>query len=510
MWALVIAGVFAYALAAIAGEPLRINGDSALHIQAAERILQGGLAHVDAIDTNPPLIMYLTALPTAVAHATGSHPVPVFLLSVWLFTVASTFATRQLLLSALSPREAIHADLLGVSVALASYVLLVRDEYGQREHLFVFGVLPYLIVRFRAWERIPTPRGVVIGAGLVAGLAASIKPQLALIVLAPEIYWLLTRRTFLPLLRSEIGAAAAIAAAYLAHFLFVPKVGEAFFGRWVPLLVKGFGAYNGTLESILLWHYAEWQLAAIALVALALRAKPADVAWRLTRPLAAATMAAVAVYILQRKGWTYHAVPILVLAYALAGLIVAQLFTPAHERESESPLTSAIPLRLIRLAIVGAVAVTIAGSLLAIGPSTRSQLERLQAESSLAREITAHTQQGEPVLLLSTNAWDPYPLLAQLRRPQASRFLFAFPVALFHYGAPSQAEETRFLDELKDDIEANRPKLVMIDVKQPCMACPDGFSLHDYFARTAFVADAMAEYSRSTNVDHYAVYLRKN
>ena len=47
-----IAAIFAYALAAIAVDPLSLNGDAALHIEAAERILDGGTPSVDAIDTN--------------------------------------------------------------------------------------------------------------------------------------------------------------------------------------------------------------------------------------------------------------------------------------------------------------------------------------------------------------------------------------------------------------------------------------------------------------------------
>jgi hypothetical protein len=525
-WTLVIAAIFAYTLATIARNPLWINGDSALHIEAAERILAGGLAHVDAIDTNPPLIMYLSAVPTAIAHAIGGHPVPVFLVVVWLLTVVSTFASRQLLLGAVAPREAIHAHLLGVSAALASCAVLLRTEYGQREHLFVVGVLPYLIVRFRRWELIPTPRAAAITAGIAAGVATSIKPQLAMIVLAPEIYWLISRRAFRPLLCEESVAAVASAAAYLAHFLVWSEVGKAFFGRWLPMVMEGYGAYNGTFESILLWHYAEWQPVAVAILPFAVRARRPDLAWRMTQPLAVAIVASAAVYVLQHKGWTYHAVPILMLAYTLAGLVVAQLLSPPNDGEPDRALTGVVPARVVRLAIGTAVAIAIVGSLLSIGPETRAERDRLITGSAVARAITAHTREGEPVLLLSTSTWGPYPLLVQLRRPQASRFLLAFPVSLLYYGVtrepgqpfpyrgtngiPRPAEETRFLDDLRVDIETSRPKMVLIDANARCEACPEGFALHEYFERTGFAATALAEYARSANIDRYALYLRRD
>jgi hypothetical protein len=517
-WSLVIAAIFAYALVAIAVEPLRINGDSALHIEAAERILDGGLPHVDAIDTNPPLIMYLTAVPTAVARALGSHPIPVFLVAVWLFTATATFASRHLLLGALRAREAIHAHLLGAGLALASCALLFSNEFGQREHLFIFGVFPFLIARFRSWEGIATPPAAAIVAGVAAGIAASIKPQLALIVIAPEVYWLLTRRDIRTLVRVEVMAAVTMAAVYLAYLLLWPGQREAFFGVWVPLLVRGFAAFNGTYESIILWHFADWRPAAIAILPFLLRARPEDSAWKLTRPLAIATVTAAAVYVLQRKGWTYHALPIHVLAYAVASLVIAQLFTPVDEATAPPALTTTIPARLLKAAAAGAIALAVIGAMVVIGPETRAHEDRIIANSAVAQRIAAETQPGDAVLVLSTSAWDPYPLLVQLRRRQASRALFAFPISLLYFGStagpdqpsPYPEDEARFLDDLKADMQTKQPQLVLIDTTKPCYGCPVGMSLPAYFERTGFVESSLAGYERSGNSDRFEVYRRRN
>ena len=510
-----IAAIFAYALAAIAVDPLSLNGDAALHIEAAERILDGGTPSVDAIDTNPPLIMYLTAVPTAVARLLDTHPIPVFLISVWLLSAVSAFSARRLLLGALPPRESVHAHLLGVSLALATCALLFRNEFGQREHLFIYGVLPYLMVRFRSWEEIPTPTAAAVLCGFAAGFAASIKPQLALIVIAPEIYWAITRRGVRALFRIEIAAAVAAGLAYLAYLVLVPAQREAFFGVWVPLLVRGFAAFNGTYESVILWHFADWRPAAVAILPFVLRARAGDTAWRLARPLAAATIAAAAVFILQRKGWTYHAVPILVLAYVVVGFIAAQLLTPTSDERPSPALTSMIPARLLRLAFGSAIVLAIAISLIAAGTGVRGHQERILTNSAVGQRITAHSNAGDPVLLLSTSAWDPYPLLVQLERRQASRALFAFPVSLIYHGSngdqpsPYPEVEARFLEDLKADVLNKRPKLVLIDTTKPCYGCPEGMALTSYFERTGFVATALAGYERSSNVGRYETYVKR-
>lgn len=515
-WTLVVAGIFAYALMAIAVEPLGINGDSALHIEAAERILDGGLPHVDAIDTNPPLIMFLTAVPTAAARLLNVHPIPVFLVSVLLLSAVAAFAARRLLLEALPAREAIHAHLLGVALAVAACVLLFRNEFGQREHLFVFGVLPYLMVRFRSWEGIATARAAAVACGLAAGIAASIKPQLALIVIAPEIYWAITRRTLRAIFRTEVVAAVSAAMAYLAYLVVVPAQREAFFGVWVPLLMHGFAAFNASYESLVLLHFADWRPAAVAMLPFVLRARPADTAWRLAQPLAVATATAAAVYLLQRKGWTYHAAPIRVLACVLVGLIAAQLLTPAADVLSPSPLTATIPGRVLKLAFSGAIALAVVISLIAIGSGVPAHQDRITADSSIAQRITAHTNPGDPVLVLSTNGWDPFPLLVQLQRRQASRALFAFPVSLLYYGSTSDGpslyprEERMFLEGLQEDVLTRRPRIVLIDSVTPCYGCPDGMSLTSYFERTGFIDTALAGYERASNVDRYQVYLPVN
>lgn len=525
VWSLIIGVVFAYSLASIAAHPLLIPGDCALHIEAAEKILSGGLAGVDAVDTNPPLIMLITTVPTAFAHLIGMHPIPVFLVFVWLFTVATTFGARQLLADALSAREAIHADFLGVALAVVSCVLQMGDMYGQREYLFIFGVMPYLVIRFRRWEGIPVSSAAAIGWGVIAGIAASIKPQLALIVLVPEVYWLFTRRNLGPLMKREVYGAVSAAAAYLAYLVLIPEVRRFVLGRWVPLLVHGYAAYDIPWISLLTLQSEYWRAAGLAFLPFVLRGRPDDVAWRLMRPLATALAMAAVVYIVQHKGWPYHALPVSVLAYALAGLMLAQSMTRAADSEPSMGFTSLVRSRTWVLALALVVSLSVGASLLALGPSSREAEIELVRDYPMARGIASYTNEGDSVLFLSTSVVDPYPVLVQMRRHQASRTMFAFPIALMYWGVQGEAgrpfpyrgvngidaplEERRYREDLSADIQKTRPKIIMIDATRRCLACPEEFSLVEYFEQTGFMT-ALTEYAPSSQIDKFKVYQRKD
>jgi len=524
IWTLLIAAVFAYSLADIAAHPLRIHADCALHIEAAEKILQGGLAGVDAVDTNPPLIMLITVIPTAFAHAVGAHPIPVFLMFTWLFTVVTTFAARQLFANALSARESIHADLLGLCLALESY-FLQGDQYGQREYFFMFGVLPYLVIRFRRWEGFPVTSAAAIGSGVLAGITTSIKPQFAPIVAAPEIYWLITRRNWRAIAQREVIGAVAAAGVYLAYLTLIPQVRQAFFGRWVPLMVHGYAAYNRTYWTILTQLVENWRAAGIAVLPFVIRGRSDDIAWRITRPLGIATAMAAVVYFAQHKGYVYHALPLNVLAFVIAGLTLAQVLTRPADAVARPAFTGLVPARMWIAVLGGLVGLSVLASTIGLGASTRDATEALVKEDPLARGIAALTKEGDGVLLLSTDLWRPYPVLVQLGRHQASRTLYTFPVALLYYGvnaAPGQpfpyrgvdgaaapSEEQRYLEDLAVDIRTTRPKVIMIDGLRPCIGCPDGFSMVEYFDRTGFTS-ALPQYSRAANLDRFVVYLRRD
>jgi hypothetical protein len=158
----------------------------------------------------------------------------------------------------------------------------------------------------------------------------------------------------------------------------------------------------------------------------------------------------------------------------------------------------------------------------AFRPRTEERVAEQLQYSAAARAIVRYSRPGEPVLILATSTATPYPLLTQLSRQPAARYLEDFPIPMFYYGAtgtPGQVfpyrtgsgtvpeDERLFLDELRADIERARPKLILVDDRRTCDWCPEGFGLHEYLVKNHFIADALVRYRGAGKAGDFVVYL---
>jgi hypothetical protein len=494
-----------------------------MYLDIGSRLLDGGVPYVDIVDINPPLIWYLNTIPASVARLLHVDIIPTFLVGVWLLTVASVAATRRILKSAFDETESAHAELIAASLGILSMYLLVQLEYGQREHLFVLGFIPYLAFRFRRWERDQGAVGPALTAGLLAGIVTSLKPHFVVIALATELYWVLTRRTIRRLFRPEALAFAVAGLAYALHFLMVPEpMQSAFFGRWIPLISAGYRVWNSSLGSIAGSQLALWiPTAACALVFVVAPARQST-AWKLAQPLAvAAFMSAISVFI-QHQNYSYHSIPVTAAVLAVGALVVGEAGFSVVSRDAPStriPRLSRTAITCVLVAFL--VVVTLAAATFIIRMAHGSTTD----EDGLARAAARYTSAGDAVIVADTEESAMYPMLQRLGRKQGSRFFAGmFPIAMvfdrvegepgrpFPYDRPSNAvEEARFRADLADDIRRVRPKVIFVQSGSRCGGCPQGFTIRDYLARTGFIGDVMAEYEDAGPVDEkFTVYVRRS
>jgi hypothetical protein len=476
--------------------------------------------YVDVVDLNPPLISYLNVLPAAIARALGTHPIPTFLIGVWCLTVASVGATRTILRGTFQEDEAPDADLIAASLAVFSAAVLWWNTYGQREHLFVLGFFPYLALRFRRWEdgRAATMPSTVVG--LLAGVAACLKPHFVAIALAPELYWVLTRRSLRPLVRPEVLMFVGVGLTYALHFLVMPAdMRAAFFGRWIPFVARGYHAYDMPLRRMVFEHAWLW-LPAVACATVLLFTSPAKRAsWRLAGPIAAVALMSVVSLFVQHKGWVYHAIPAQAAATVTAALVAGRVRESGMGRAFTGMPWLASTMLVVTVVMLSSTSVLAAA--FAFRPRTEQRVAEQLQYSAAARAIVRYSSPSEPVLILATSTVTPYPILTQLNRQPAARYLEDFPIPMFYYGArgiPGQVfpyrtgsgtseDERMFLAELRADIERSRPKLILIDDRRTCDWCPAGFGVHEYLVQNHFIAEALTHYRASGRVGTFVLYL---
>jgi hypothetical protein len=488
---LLLIGMF---LALIAAHPDRVDHDCAQHLQTGQMILQGAVPFLDVYDTNPPLIMYLSTIPAGIAQVLGAPIIPVFLLCVLALVLWSAGVTCRLLSSTPSvPRSQVYA--IPLALMAVSLVLLATWDYGQREHLIILLLTPFLVFRSLRWLGwLERPGATGLWLGLAAGTGICLKPYFLLVIVLSELYWVLTRRQLRALLSTETLAAAAAVGLYgvWLRWLMPLPAREAFWHSILPLVVQGYSAYNNPLSQLANPHHHVWPVAVVGVMGLLARPYFAGRQRQLVGPFAVATLASLAIFVAQSKLWAYHLVPTITCAVIVLFLLYADLRERLAARSAE--LTSPATAPAMRLPQFGelfaltALAATL-GPLRGVRPSvfwlclllvaTYLDLRRQGAGGSghpglrhlrlmlpcavlaaglvalglwtghanhhqpgpVEKVILRDSRPGDRVLVLSTSVADPpYPTLLQTGRFQASRYLCAWPVPAFYQGAQVSAD----------------------------------------------------------------------
>ena len=150
-----------------------LNDDTAWYLHMAGVWLDGGRLYRDVIDTNPPLIVFLTAIPIGISR---------------LLDVAGTVTFKTFIFALAGGSVALSAAaiwrawtdawdrLLILSTLVFSFLLLVGSDFGQREHVAVVLVAPYVFGACAWLAGRPLPSWADRAAAIAAGLGFALKP----------------------------------------------------------------------------------------------------------------------------------------------------------------------------------------------------------------------------------------------------------------------------------------------------------------------------------------------
>lgn len=253
----------------------------------------------DLVEFNPPLVMQLSQLAVLASRYLSISTVVAWRLLVAVLATASIWLSWQLLGDAVAeddePQRLSFAVLLAAALACLPGLM-----FGQREHLVVLGLVPYLLsagLRV-AGKPVPARRGIVIGVALA--LAISIKPHYALAVpLVEAAVWWHTRR-WQGLFRIEALSAvmAFVVVQAIAAFQFPGYLSFA-----VPLALDYYPAYGAAQIRPSYVVYGVMAIASLWVPGL----PTAIAAQRMVFVLAG--LGTFLGYLLQGQGWEYQFLP---------------------------------------------------------------------------------------------------------------------------------------------------------------------------------------------------------
>jgi hypothetical protein len=496
--------VLAGAIPAFAG---RLQPDTAWLLYASDHMLRGARLYVDLIETNPPLILWLDALPVLAASLLGVASGPVFTAMTLALALGSA-AWCARLLAALLPDAPLLRRYL-ILLILMVLVPLAREDFGEREHLFLALALPYVLLAALRLGGEPVDRRHAWAIGGAAGVGIALKPYFLLLWLAVEA---ITARAGGKARRPRpetvaiitVGVAYLLAVAVLASEYF--EVVRTMAGPYFTFL------RNPLLTTALLGDGAQLPIVAfLSYLALKADAERPPLWTALVWSMAALWVAAV----LQQKGWRYHFYPSLALGVLLCGLMIVDRRAAAGNR-------------IRRLYAAVSVAAVVGAALLTAGACLRQMLDprnpRYDPDPDLSRLIPIVAEYaGRPVLMLSWSTASAFPLMTYGKVENASRFNHLWVVGAEYWGDLRRPGPLRYhrreemsplerflMDALVEDMARTKPPLVL--VLRPGPDRPEwGLRRLDflgYFNRDPRFARLWEEFTYDRQVGEYWVFRR--
>jgi hypothetical protein len=462
-----------------------------LHI--AGKMIDGARLYVDVIEINPPLIFWLAMPIVRAARWLSVDSVAVFRIAMFMGLGGSLCLTAHYLRDAARPGRQWSTPVL----ALALFVAPGQANFGEREHVIVACVLPWLafsVARFT--RRVSTTEAAIIGC--LAGVAVALKPFYAPLVIGVLAYearafgWRRVMRF------GEHWGAAVLVAAYAAvvalrspeFFALTREYGKlywAFHRRPILDLLSTWDVLFG-IGTLALYSAARLR-----------QQRTGKQVW--LDLLSVALVADLLALVIQGKGFTYHHYPALATALVLAAELA---FTPRLRWRlllGTAFIASSALLIVVRFAD-------------ASGVLDSSEIEY----HTMAAAIEAGGHPPSMLLLGPGGDMGAFRYMHYAHVEWASRWPFPWPLQSFypeqvHGSGPPRyrptedrpAAESKFVSATLDDIAVRRPAVILIRLPGDGVLRLDCYA---YFIREPRFRQLLAAYVEGPRAGPYRVFRR--
>jgi hypothetical protein len=479
-----------------------LNHDVAAVLNFAERMLAGERLYADLIDVNPPLIFVLNLLPAAIGAWTPLDAVQGLLVCLLGLCALSAWMALQLARPAAGPVETAC-----LSVAIPLLTLAAGYDFGQREHLMAVAALPYLFLAARRIKGTPTGLGLMLGATLLAAAGFALKPHFLAVPGLVEALVLLQRGPGRALQDPVPWAMAGLWLAYLAS---LPLLFPDYLGHVMPLVWD----YYLDLGGLAWWQVILTERLGTALMLLlplaVLAAQPGRGA--LPKVIAAAALGATVSAVVQHKGWSYHALPVRLLAGLLAIVLAARWL----DRALPGP-------RAIRaapaVAVVAALGLGVHGFAGAEAPWR--EITWSWSRGGAVTALLKREAYGERLLVLSPDIFPVFPALNYARAQSTLRTMNLWLLQGVYQDCPAGGARYRESWEMSraeffvyrtvaEDFSRAPPAAILVSTLPGIPVCGQPFDLLEYFGRHPLFAETLRRYRSAAEIEGYRLLRRED
>lgn len=459
-----------------AGWNVPLNNDVSWQYWVARQLRGGTALYRDIVEVNPPLWFWEAVPISWTAEFIG-------VATAHMVVVATTLrAAISLWLTWLVCREDSRLRLAAILPGLALVLcVLPLHDIAEREHLMLFGAIPYAALIGRRADRTPVATGLAALIGIAAGYSFALKPHFLIVPTVLEAWLLLSLRGTWRPVRPETLAVGLVTAFYgVAIMLFAP----AYLTETIPHALIAYGAFSPPFSALLLQPWLPcWILGGLAILT----------AWSALSPQARSasvgTLGVALCYFGQGKGFSYQAM-------AVSAMLAWTLWLALADDGTIGRNAAKRPLAALTLALIG---LTIA----AIGAFTPYRAGRL---SDAVERLPA----GSSVAVISAHSWLAFPMVEQRGFIWPLREIGTWTLPLIARQGPNGAMRRATSKALANDLWCQPPVAILMDdpAQSPTLTGTD-FSYRTFMESDPRLAELLRHYTVETDGAYRLYRLRQ-
>ena len=219
-----------------------LSGDVGYLLNATNQLLAGGQYGREIFETNPPMILYLYSPVIFLTNLTTINIIYLLPLYITLLTTISLFCSYLLLKKIFAEQKIVFLMVYYMLIFILFF--LPAQQYGQREHLLMLGLVPYLFSAIISLEQQKIHPFFALGIGLAAGLGIALKPFFLVTPIFIELYFIWTKRNLFGWIRIESIAIMLVLVLYLCSVYFLQ---HSYIKIMLPLIADFY--FIGTMQS---------------------------------------------------------------------------------------------------------------------------------------------------------------------------------------------------------------------------------------------------------------------
>lgn len=289
-----------------------LNVDSTWILYVAEQIISGKTLYRDIHEVNPPLIFLYSMIAVYLSSLLSLSLSWAYILYVVLLISMSVYLVFSVI--RFMPFKNIRYYLF---MLIFSLIVLVSSDFGQREHLFMIFICPYIMMMMYR-DKIQLSSRIITLIAIFASLGFNIKPHFFLIFIGIEMVYALHTRKVNSIFRIE---SLIITGSALVYILLIYVKFPYYIDFAVPLAMKTYVTlFNKPLMELL----SNLDMIMLLFVL---------IVWALVRPvkidlqskvLFSIIITTLILYLLQQKGWGYHRLPFKISIFMMLSYIAIE------------------------------------------------------------------------------------------------------------------------------------------------------------------------------------------